>query len=90
MHTFTSKRCGRNTYIIKKQSLDKMASQMLIVKIICEKTEDLWRADINVAILCIDKTKCSSDICVYSTYFIVNGNLPHTYYKNQIVLPKTD
>lgn len=41
----------RNAYIINKQSLDKMTAEMLIVKIVREKTEDFWRADVNIAIL---------------------------------------
>ena len=39
------------TYVINKQSLNKMSAQMLIVKIVSKKTENLWRADVNIAIL---------------------------------------
>lgn len=40
-----------NTHIIDEQSLNKMAAQVLVVKIVSEKAEDLWRTDVNIAIL---------------------------------------
>lgn len=40
-----------STYIILKQSLEKVTAYMLIVKIVIEKNEDFWTADVYIAIL---------------------------------------
>lgn len=39
------------TYIIDEQPLDEITPQMLIVKIIREKAQNFWGANVNVAIL---------------------------------------
>lgn len=51
----------RNTYIVNQQSLHKMTTKMLIVKIVGKETKDFRRANVNIAILKIYIS--ISDIC---------------------------